>query len=1225
MSADINRMKLYSKIMANNQPNQPWNNHQNVPPAARNNYLARFVFDNEILGTRPHTVSLRPIRQAGGNYDDQRVLAEFARAMNREIRRLLRIHLPTWTTAQINQNVQGRLIMANWDNEGHANVEDVTLTEINEETFLRMFEEATANGSNPDLSIYDVTWKYFIIPNTLLLGGSFGAFHNTLNYKGINNWDKKLITAGTITHQDIGCASLAIAIGMDDKIKNPVFKTNKTKSRFKSKQFTKYCHELQEELELGKICTPNQLSIFPFMYPEWRLVIFYTVFTRPTIYIGIDYVQDSDHKLDKTVFIFHDLKSSHFISVSSIQALCGSLDKVFVKLCWTCCTSIRPYVGRSRCACGDIQGVTRAQKYVECTCGEKYQKGQKHRCGESTCRFCKQYVKIIDWNEHRCPIYIDPKSIALVFKGDENENLEISTKKVQHEAWIWDIESHFVIVPDEETDSYEIDDDGHFVTDDQGKIQINRVAKLAHLPNYIWCKNPFTEEEREFTTMKDFLEFAVITQNDGYNYFYAHNSAGYDTRLLFEAATELMKDIPQPIFKGTRFMKLTLKNCHFQDTLLHLPKSLAALGQAFKLPTEKGHFPHLFSTLENLDYEGPIPAIEYFDLTFSCRTKEDFDGFRSWHEEWRVSGRSWNYLEQRKLYCRNDVRMLSDIWLLYHENIINSLKDYPYLTVSPWFFPTMAGHVHKLMIRHLHAGVDFENMSTQELKEYSQTTWCAMEPEEQYYARVALRGGMTNICKYIYEGDLHYQDIQSSYPSVQMDIDNLYPIGSPLIEIHDVDYFPCTFHYTKPLEKCSHDYIRRCENMKKHRHCKLNLKMVDVQEHQIERYCLDFFGIITVDITPPKDLYHPLIQGYDVKKKKVIGSLDLIVKQTITSAILHEAMKYGYKVTKIYRADRYKAAESKFRNGLLGDMYVAKMKNAGPIPETERERMINTFKTKFNIDLGDVNKYTKNAVAKQVAKGPITSAWGKHAESLDHTQAKLVPSDGDVGKEFYDTLLENKVQLKNVRKVGPNTMFDYTENRSFKRPELHKTYLPVAVFVTAYGRLKLWRELVKIDPRGTPNSELRVLMYDTDSIVYSCSGCDGAYHIEEGDCLGDWETEDLEKENGGLKKFYAIGPKSYSIVCGNGKTLIKLKGATLKHAHSKIMSPEIMRDLVISKNTPNPKVSMLPQMSFDYKLNYQQEAMTTRKFLKAVQFHEKDVKGVFDWTDYRGYPEGYKI
>jgi hypothetical protein len=215
-------------------------------------------------------------------------------------------------------------------------------------------------------------------------------------------------------------------------------------------------------------------------------------------------------------------------------------------------------------------------------------------------------------------------------------------------------------------------------------------------------------------------------------------------------------------------------------------------------------------------------------------------------------------------------------------------------------------------------------------------------------------------------------------------------------------------------------------------------------------------------------------------------------------------------------------------------------------------------------------------------------------------------------------------------------LYDYKENRQMKRPELHKTYLPAAVFVTAYGRIKLWRKLVELDPPGTPKDKLRVIMYDTDSIVYECHNCtdhechkqerECPGHIEQGDCLGDWEYEEIETKNEGLVKFYAIGPKSYSLVCGNGMTKMRLKGAVIKHSHFKIITPEIMKELVLSKaKGAISKVATLPQMSFDYKLGYGEESMTTRYFKKIIQFHEKDVKGEFSWDDYRGYPEGFKV
>jgi len=97
-------------------------------------------------------------------------------------------------------------------------------------------------------------------------------------------------------------------------------------------------------------------------------------------------------------------------------------------------------------------------------------------------------------------------------------------------------------------------------------------------------------------------------------------------------------------------------------------------------------------------------------------------------------------------------------------------------------------------------------------------------------------------------------------------------------------------------------------------------------------------------------------------------------------------------------------------------------------------------------------------------------------------------------------------------------------------------------------------------------------------------------------------------------------------VSPNGTTKMRLKGAVIKHSHFKIITPEIMKELVLSKaKGAVSKVATLPQMSFDYKLGYGEESMTTRYFKKIIQFHVKDVKGEFSWDDYRGYPEGFKV
>lgn len=766
-----------------------------------------------------------------------------------------------------------------------------------------------------------------------------------------------------------------------------------------------------------------------------------------------------------------------------------------------------------------------------------------------------------------------------------------------------------------ENESYEIDDEGYYVTDEDGKLKVSYITRCSQHCNYIYCRNVFSGEEHEFTNFEDFIKFATITQNKGRNFFYAHNSSGYDSRLLFETASKIYRGEIVPVMKGNKFMQLTLGETRFHDSMMHLPGSLRRQGEAFKLPMKKGDFPHGFSFAENINYRGPIPDIKYFPNRF--KSAEDLSEFKTWHAEKLATNYVWDYQKERKDYCRNDVVMLAEIMRISHENIMTLFKDYPHLQVSPWFFPTIAGYHHKLQLRHLHIEKDLTTLTADELNEYAQTTWCSLTAEEHYFAKEALRGGMTNICKYIEEGPIHYVDIQSSYPNCQLSKDNLYPVGPPQIEIFDSNHYPCRFCYVN-MSACRCKYDRKKEVFANSYRNPLKIIEKDTPtEDGIVEYCRAFTGIICCDIDPPKNLYHPLIQEFDKKKNKVIGTLLPLKQVTIPCIILHRAMDVGYKVKKIYRADRYKLMESKWRNGLLGDMYLAKMMYAGQVPQSEHARMKQTFKDKFKIDLGDMNKWENNPTRKHTSKILINCGWGKHAESADHRKSSIYSNGGADGMSFYEQILLNNHKLSQIQPLGENILFRYDENRNAKRPNLHNTYLPAAVYVTAYGRLSLWNELIKVDPPGTPPSKLRVLMYDTDSIVYSCGNHGSDYHITEGDCLGDWETEKVESKGNGISAFYSIGPKSYSIVANTGAPLLKLKGAYLDHAHTRLITPAIMKNMVLTE-----KVVLLPQMTLDYKLG-NADSMSFRTFQKCVRFNVKDCKGEFDWNDFRVYPLGF--
>lgn len=313
-------------------------------------------------------------------------------------------------------------------------------------------------------------------------------------------------------------------------------------------------------------------------------------------------------------------------------------------------------------------------------------------------------------------------------------------------------------------------------------------------------------------------------------------------------------------------------------------------------------------------------------------------------------------------------------------------------------------------------------------------------------------------------------------------------------------------------------------------------------------------------------------------------------------------------------------ATSKWR-GLLGDMYKAKMRNSQRPPSIDVQlRMREVFQSKFDILLDDFENWNKNPVLKLCAKQPVTSAWGKHAETVDHPKCFILDDTLDeAGKYFYEKVQANKHTVKEFIFTQDRTLYKYTEGRVNQRPDLHRGYLPAAVFVTSYARLELWDKLNKIDPPGTLSR--RVLMYDTDSIIYASqhnqlgTGISPGYKIPEGDCLGDWETEDFERDNGGISEFVSFGPKSYAIRGGNGKEFLKCKGVSMKLAHEKLLNFDVAKELLF-----NYRLLALPQFTMDYEKT---KGICARKFFKYVRFDKNAVKGIYKESEKRCYPFGF--
>ena len=244
----------------------------------------------------------------------------------------------------------------------------------------------------------------------------------------------------------------------------------------------------------------------------------------------------------------------------------------------------------------------------------------------------------------------------------------------------------------------------------------------------------------------------------------------------------------------------------------------------------------------------------------------------------------------------------------------------------------------------------------------------------------------------------------------------------------------------------------------------------------------------------------------------------------------------------------------------------------------------------------------------------LNSAWGKHAQRPIMTEAKVLDLENDSDKvdSFFRNILDHQYQFQDATSLNNNkVMYRY---KTFKaKVDLHGGYLPAAIFVTAYGRLQLWREVHKLGKR--------VLYFDTDSIIY-VRDPDG-YNIPQGHLLGEWEREKIDIQNGGIKTFVGLGPKSYALkTWKNGKTVVKAKGLSLKHAHSNLVNFEVMEKMAKEYLETGEIVKVYaPQQQFSFSLDPQQ-GMRTAKALKVLQINPREMKGQLV-NEYL-YPFGYE-
>ena len=406
-----------------------------------------------------------------------------------------------------------------------------------------------------------------------------------------------------------------------------------------------------------------------------------------------------------------------------------------------------------------------------------------------------------------------------------------------------------------------------------------------------------------------------------------------------------------------------------------------------------------------------------------------------------------------------------------------------------------------------------------------------VEPLEPRQAFFGGRTGAVALHAVAGEGEeIRYVDVTSLYPWVNKN--SVYPIGHPSI-------------FTNPRNQDINDY----------------------------------FGLATVDVLPPTNLFHPVLPvRSDNKLTFPLCSACVKIEQmnpmlsrsstcchtieertlrgTWTTPEIQKAFQKGYKVVKIYEVWHF--APNQRREGLFAQYVNTFLRlkqeasgwptEVGDDPEKRQDYIANYLRHE-NIQL-DPENVEKNPGKRATAKLMMNSFWGKFGERQNKPKTVTITSPS----QLYPYLFLDNFSLRNLRICTDDVMeIVFTEVQDNVVPSV-KTNIFIACFTTAWARLKLYEALDVLQEK--------VLYYDTDSVIYRWKP--NGPELSLGQYLGQF-TNELDDPSDYITEFISGGAKNYGYVTKHGKTACKVRGFTLNVRGKEVLNFETMKKNILSE------------------------------------------------------------
>ncbi|XP_052681401.1 uncharacterized protein LOC128162281 [Crassostrea angulata] len=442
--------------------------------------------------------------------------------------------------------------------------------------------------------------------------------------------------------------------------------------------------------------------------------------------------------------------------------------------------------------------------------------------------------------------------------------------------------------------------------------------------------------------------------------------------------------------------------------------------------------------------------------------------------------------------------------------------------------------------------------------------------------REALYGGRTNATRlFCTEGDMRYVDVCSLYPFVLKY--KPFPMGHPEI-------------IAENFEEIS-----------------------------------NYFGLIQCQVLPPRGLYHPVLPYrnggkllfplcrtcaqelcQDPHYRCQHSEAERCITGTWVTVELQKAIECGYELKKIYEVWHFPQKSQDLFRSYIDTFLKIKQEASGYPPDCETEEQqsayIHDIFERERLMLNPL-EIEKNPVKRTIAKLFLNCLWGKFAQRLQLPKIEYLSEEEQLTKMLQDSTLEVKgiELLNNVNKPECDLiLINYLEKQDFIE-DCPFGNVVLAAFTTAHARLHLYDTLEKLGDRA--------LYFDTDSIIYQ--HVEGEYNPTIVNSLGGW-TDELEGSH--ITKFMSGGPKNYAFETDTGKSVQKVKGITLNHRASQIVTMKALEKMIFKE---------LDEVTVTYPHKIQRtkrHELLTKRFTKKYQI-VYDKRQIIN--DFKTLPFGY--